>query len=35
MVMEKLKYIKEYDWKGKIIYEGEYLNGKKIEKGKE
>ena len=28
-------YIKEYDYDGKLIYEGEYLNGERNGKGKE
>jgi len=33
--LEKRKgYVKEYDFFGNIIFEGEYLNGMKMEKGK-
>ena len=28
-------YIKEYDYDGKLIFEGEYLNGERNGKGKE
>ena len=28
-------YIKEYNYKGNLVFEGEYLNGKRNGKGKE